>query len=615
MKKIKLLDRSISIIAILMTLVQLYTYIVGSIPVMQQRTLFLSFIFLLILLLKIKKKLLENKIDMLSIFLLVTSFISCYYIFFNWYELSKRIVDPTRLDIIVGMIIIITVIQCTNIKLGIPLPLISVAFIYYALLGNKIDRQFGTACFSIQRLATYLTMETSGVFGTVLGTAAKYIFIFVIFGSFLEYSGANVFFLDITDRILGTSKGSGAKINTISSGLFGMISGSAVANVMAVGPMTIPLMRKNGFSDNFSGAVSSISGTGGQLMPPIMGTAAFIMAETISVNYRDVTMAALIPGILFYVVIWITINIHSNKLNIKSSNEKKEWITCLKNGFYYFIPILFLIITISFYKWSPIKAGIWSIVLIIIVSQLNPVRKMTLKDMLHAMENAAYNSLAVGIACATSGIIIGILSLTGLSLKFSGMLVLFSNNNLTILLILTMVSGLILGMGMTTTSVYIVLSVLVAPALINFGISPMAAHLFVFYFGILSCITPPVSTAVYAAASIAKTSPMRLAMYTTKIATPIYMIPFMFIVNPELLMLKGNMYEIIIQIIFAVLSLTSMIVALQGFYDKKLNRIERVILFICSFAFFEKRIIIKFIIFTIMLVILFFNKTKRRKKC
>lgn len=612
MKKNKLLDKSISVIAILMTIVQLFTYILSSLPVMQQRTLFLSFIFLLILLLKIKSKLLENKIDLLSIFLLFTSFLSCYYIFFNWYELSKRIVEPTRLDIIVGMIIIITVIQCTNIKLGIPLPLISLAFIFYALLGNEIKGQFGTAYFSIQRLATYLTMETSGVFGTVLGTAAKYIFIFVIFGSFLEYSGANVFFLEITDRILGTSKGSGAKINTISSGLFGMISGSAVANVMAVGPMTIPLMKKDGFSNNFSGAISSISGTGGQLMPPIMGTAAFIMAETISVNYRDVTMSAFIPGILFYIVIWITINIHSNKLNIKSSNEKKEWITCLKNGFYYFIPILFLIITISFYKWSPIKSGIWSIVLIIIVSQLNPVKKMTLKDMLHAMENAAYNSLSVGIACATSGIIIGILSLTGLSLKFSGMLVLFSNNNLIVLLILTMISGLILGMGMTTTSVYIVLSVLVAPALIKFGISPMAAHLFVFYFGILSCITPPVSTAVYAAASIAKTSPMKLAMYTTKIATPIYMIPFMFIASPELLMLKGNIYQVILQIFFAIISLISMIVALQGFYIKKLNKIERMVLFLCSFVFFEKNFVIKSIVFIIILLILLFNKMKRR---
>lgn len=610
MKKNKFLDKSISIIAILMTIVQLYTYVIGSIPIMQQRTIFLSFIFLLILLLKIRNKLIENKIDLLSIFLLITSFLSNYYIFFNWYELSKRIINPTRLDIIVGIIIIITVIQCTNIKLGVPLPLISIAFIYYALLGNKIDGQFGTAYFSIQRLATYLTLETSGIFGTVLGTAAKYIFIFVIFGSFLEYSGANIFFLDITDRILGTSKGSGAKINTISSGLFGMISGSAVANVMAVGPMTIPLMKKNGFSDNFSGAISSISGTGGQLMPPIMGTAAFIMAETIAVNYRDVTMAALIPGILFYTVIWITINIHSNKLNIKSSTEKKEWISCLKNGFYYFIPILFLIITISFYKWSPIKAGIWSIILIIIVSQLNPLKKMTLKDMLYAMENAAYNSLAVGIACATAGIIIGILSLTGLSLKFSGMLVLFSNNNLIVLLVLTMTSGLILGMGMTTTSVYIVLSVLVAPALINFGISPMAAHLFVFYFGILSCITPPVSTAVYAAASIAKTSPMRLAIYTTKIAIPIYMIPFMFIFSPELLMLQGNIYEIILQVIFAILSLTSIIIALQGFYEKKLNKIERIVLFLCSFTFFEKRFLIKIGIFTIMLIILFLNKQK-----
>ena len=232
----------------------------------------------------------------------------------------------------------------------------------------------------------------------------------------------------------------------------------------------------------------------------------------------------------------------------KVNKEKEEWFYDLKKGFYYIIPILFLVVTISFFKWSPIKAGLWSILLTIIVSQFNKDNKMSLKDIFCALENAAYNSLSVSIACAIAGIIIGILSLTGLSLKFSGLLVLISGNNFIILLILTMISGLILGMGMTTTSVYIVLSVLVAPALINFNISPIAAHLFVFYFGILSCITPPVSTAVYAAASIAKVSPIKLALYTTKIAVPIYMIPFMFVINKELLF-QGSIFYIILEIV------------------------------------------------------------------
>lgn len=614
MKKIKILEKSISLIAILMSIVQLYIYIIGHIPVMQQRVLFLSFLFLLILLIKIKDKLVLNKLDLFSIFLLLASVLSCYYIFFNWYELSKRLASPIRADIIIGMVIIVTVIQCANIKLGISLPLITLGFVFYALLGHKLTGQFGTSYFSIQRISSYLTMETSGIFGTVFGTATKYIYIFIIFGSFLEYSGTNTFFLNITDKILGASKGSGAKINTISSALFGMISGSAVANIMAVGPMTIPLMRKDGFSTKFSGAISSISGTGGQLMPPIMGTAAFIMAETISVNYREVTLAALIPGILFYMVIWITINIQSNKLKIESNKKKEEWFCILKKDFYYIIPILFLIITVSFLKWSPIKAGLWSILLTIIVSQFNTNNKMSLKNIFCALENAAYNSLSVSIACAVAGIIIGILSLTGLSLKFSGLLVLISRNNFIILLILTMISGLILGMGMTTTSVYIVLSVLVAPALINFNISPIAAHLFVFYFGILSCITPPVSTAVFAAASIAKVSPIKLAIYTTKLAIPIYMIPFMFILNKELLF-QGSVFYIILEICFSIISLIAMIISIEGFYKEKINKIERVILFLCSVCFLKRKILLKIMISIVILVILNLNKIKEKIKC
>lgn len=610
---IRVLNKIISCIAVLMTAVQLYTYVIGLMPAMQQRTLFLGFIFTITLLIKIKNKLMKNKIDIWSISLLIASIISCSYVFFNWNEMSLRIVSPTSLDIIMGIIIITAVLDCTNIKLGIILPLLTMLFIFYTLIGWKLNGEFGTTYFSLQRLTAYLTMETSGIFGIVLGTAAKYIFIFVIFGSFLEYSGASEFFLEFTDRILGTTKGSGAKVDTISSGLFGMISGSAVANVMATAPMTIPMMKKNGFSSTFAGAVSSIAGTGGQLMPPIMGTAAFIIAETISVSYSSVAKSALIPGILFYSTLWITINIHSNHLGIKVNDKKKEWISMLKMGFYYAVPIGFLIITVSFLKWSPIKAGMWAIALIIVVSQINSQKRMKFVDIFRAMEYAAYNSLSVGAACATAGIIIGILSLTGLGLKFSGMIVLFSGENLVILLILTMISGLILGMGMTTTSVYIVLSVLVAPALVSFGISLMAAHLFVFYFGILSCITPPVSTAVYAAASVAKESPMKLAFYTTKVAAPIYLIPFMFIFNPELLMLEGGIIRIGMEFIFSLISIIGIAASLEGYYRSKFNKLERIILFLCSIVIFKRIIIAKLLTATVIVGTLFLNRIKENK--
>lgn len=611
MNRIKyILDKIISIVAILMTILHLYTYVIGIMPAMQQRTLFLFFILSLILLKKIRDKLEENKIDLWSLFLLASSLLACSYIFLYWDELATRTISPINLDIIFGIIIITAIINCTNIKLGIILPLITMGFIFYTLLGYRIEGEFGTTFISIERLIAYLVMDTSGIFGIVLGTAAKYIFIFIIFGAFLECSGANEFFLEFTDRLLGRTKGSGAKVDTLSSGLFGMISGSAVANVMATAPMTIPLMRKNGFSSSFAGAISSIAGTGGQLMPPIMGTAAFIIAETIAVDYVTVAKSALIPGILFYLAIWITINLHSNKIGIVVINKKQEWKTLLSKEFYYLIPILFLIITVTFFKWSPIKAGIWSIILVITASQFSIKNKMNLKLILKAMEKAAYSSLSVGVACATAGIIIGTLSLTGLGLKLSSILILFSGNSLNILLVLTMIAGLILGMGMTTTSVYIVLSVLVAPALVNFGVSPMAAHLFVFYYGILSCITPPVSTAVYAAASIAKASPMKLAFYTSKLALPIYILPFIFVFNQELLMLKGSFFQIIVETFFAILFLISSISALEGYYINKISNLERVMLGMSSILLIKKIIILRIIGIIVIGLILIKNMKK-----
>lgn len=470
----------------------------------------------------------------------------------------------------------------------------------------------GTVSFTIQRVISNLTMETSGIFGTILGTAAKQIFVFMIFGSFLELSGASEFFLKITSTMLGSLKGSGAKVNTMAGGLLGMVSGSAVANVMAVGPMTFPMMKKDGFSNNFCGAIAAISGTGGQLMPPVMGTAAFIIAETLAVSYGEVTKAALIPGILFYLTIWITINCHSNHLGLEGRQEKAEWMPVVKDGFYYLVPIIFLIITISVLKWSPIKAGMWSTVLVVAVSQLNKEKRMTLKTIIQAMENSAKGALTVSAACAVAGIIVGILSVTGLGLKFSTVLLAFSGGHKIVLLIVTMVAGLILGMGMTTTSVYIVLSVLVAPALVDFGVEPIAAHMFVFYFGILSCITPPVATAVFASASLLNVSPIKLGLYTSRIAIPIYIIPFLFVLNPALLMLEGTGVWIIVEFILSALTVIALCSSIEGCFVTELNGPERVLLFVGAVCELHTSVMVK--LFSNLLIAIILLKNIRQKK-
>lgn len=606
----KRLDKLISLLCAALTGIQLFGYVTGIFPAMQQRSLFLGFILSITLLIHIRNKLSMHIIDLWSIFVLAVTVFASVYVFANWYGMSFRVIRPNKLDLIVGLVLITAVLNCANVRLGRPLPLIALLFIFYALLGHRIGGSMGTGGFTIQRVISFLTMETSGIYGTILGTAARHIFIFIIFGSFLEISGASKFFLELAGALLGSLKGSGAKVNTMASGLLGMVSGSAVANVMAVGPMTVPIMKKDGFSNEFCGAISAISGTGGQLMPPVMGTAAFIIAETLSMSYGDVTKSALIPGILFYLTIWISINFHSNRLGLKKNKEKIDCRPILKNGFYYLIPIIFLILTISVWKWSPVKSGMWSTLLVIIVSQFNREKRMRLPDIWQAMVQSAKGALTVSVACAVAGIIVGILSLTGLGLKFSTVLLALSGSYKLVLMIFTMIAGLILGMGMTTTSVYIVLSVLVAPALVEFGVYPIAAHLFVFYFGILSCITPPVATAVFASAGLVGESPIKLGFYTAKKAIPIYIIPFLFVLNPELLMLGGNIGNILFEFCMSVLTIIALCGSIEGVGKNKFTKMERVLLFVAAICELHSSIIIKIVSNGVILAILLKNYLK-----
>ncbi len=611
---ITILDQVTSFLCVLLTGVQLISYVFGIFPAMQHRTLFLGFVLSIILLIHIRNKLKSKILDIWEIFLLFGIIFSSAYIFVNWYEMSFRVIRPEKLDLMVGILIIAAVINCSNIRLGRPLPFIAMFFIFYALFGQYIKGDMGTVSFTVQRVVSILTMETSGIFGTILGTAAKQIFVFMIFGSFLELSGASEFFLKMTSTMLGSLKGSGAKVNTMAGGLLGMVSGSAVANVMAVGPMTFPMMKKDGFSKDFCGAIAAISGTGGQLMPPVMGTAAFIIAETLAVSYGEVTKAALIPGVLFYLTIWITINCHSNHLGLKERREKADWIPVVKNGFYYLVPIIFLIVTISVLKWSPIKAGLWSTVLVVAVSQFNKDNRMTLKIVIRAMENSAKGALTVSVACAVAGIIVGILSITGLGLKFSTVLLALSGGHKIVLLVFTMVAGLILGMGMTTTSVYIVLSVLVAPALVDFGVEPIAAHMFVFYFGILSCITPPVATAVFASASQLNVSPIKLGLYTSRIAIPIYIIPFLFVLNPALLMLESAGIWIIAEFILSALTIIALCSSIEGCFMTELKKLERILLFVGAVCELHTSVMVKLFSNLLIVIILLRNIQKKKQR-
>jgi len=553
-----------------MSCFHLFTAAIGSLPTMEQRSIHLSFVLGMIFLRSASRRPGAFGIrDLVDCVLAVLGIAVTIYAAINWMDMSARVAFPEDIDLVMGVILVALVLEGTRRELGNAIPILAVIFILYALFGNLIPfKELAHRGYPLWRVLSNLTMATEGIYGQVLGVSATYIFLFVLFGAFLENSGASKFFIDLSLAFFGKSRGGPAKVATVSSGLFGMVSGSAVANVMSVGPFTIPMMTRLGYDPKFAGGVISVSGTGGQFMPPIMGAAAFIIAETLSMPYMEVVKAAFIPAFLYYVALWFIVDIRAQRENIQvvPDNQIPNWKEVLFKNFYLGIPLALLIYFLAVIRWSPLKAGFWCIISLLVVACFKKETRPTPERLFRALRDGATGSLSVAIVCAAAGIIIGILSLTGLSLKFSQLLISLSMGSMPILLMLTMLAGLVLGMGMTTTSVYIVLSVLVAPALTRMGVQGIAAHLFVFFFGILSAITPPVATASYAAASITKTSPTALGYEGWRIGLAGYIIPFMFIYNPTLLM-QGSILEIGQSVLTAMIGIYCLAAALEGYLN------------------------------------------------
>jgi TRAP transporter 4TM/12TM fusion protein len=584
---------------------------ISSIPSMEQRCIHVGFALVLTYMQSIINT--KNKISRTVSFIFIIGVLaSTIYVFDQWHDMIMRIAFPEKMDIYMGCIITIALLEAARRKLGWALPFLAILFILYALYGKYLPKVIGHRGYTLKRVMSVLYMELSGIYGQVAGISATYIFLFVLFGAFLENSGAGQFFINLSTATVGKTSGGSAKVTTVSSCLFGMVSGSCVANVMTVGPLTIPMMEQSGYSKRFSGAITSVAGTGGQFMPPIMGAAAFIIAETLGIPYMSVAKAAFIPGVLYYLAIIFIIDLRSSKLHMKGLDKVPDWKEVLKKDFYLSIPVLLLVYFLAVVRWSPIKSGLWAIIAMIVVSWFRKDTRMGPKKILNAFEAGAYGSLEVAVVCALAGIMIGMLSLTGLGLKFSNLLLMLSGGKLPVLLVLTMIAALILGMGMTTTSVYIILSVLVAPALIKMHVPPLAAHLFVFYFGILSAITPPIATASYAAASIAKDDPMKLGWVAWKIGLSGYILPFMFIFSPELLM-EGTWYNIILTTISSTIGIFALSVSLEGYFHGDMNFVYRTLLFIAAICLLYSGMITYAIGYGICLVILVPRYIKNRK--
>jgi len=427
----------------------------------------------------------------------------------------------------------------------------------------------------------YTTLE--GIYWVPIGVSASYVILFVIFGAFLETTKTGDFFINIANSIAGKAQGGPAKVAVISSALFGTISGSAVANVVSTGTYTIPLMKKTGYKSYFAAAVEAVASSGGQLMPPVMGAAAFIISEMTGESYLKICIAATIPAILYYLGIFIAVHMEAKRIGLKglSSEEVPSFFHTLKTQGYLALSAFVLIYFLAIKFTSPAYSVFWAIVAALILSFIKKETRLNFRMLLKTLEIGSKGAISVISACASAGIVVGVVTLTGLGLKFSSAILQLANANVYLTLIFTMIASLILGMGLPTTAAYIICAILAVPALTNLGINPLAAHLFVFYFAIISAITPPVALAAYAAAGIANTDPMKTGFTACKIGLVAFIVPYMFVLSPVLLM-EGSITHIIWAFTTASLGTAILACASIGWLFTHLSKPIRLVLFISS---------------------------------
>lgn len=578
----------ITITAIGMCIFHMYTSQFGLFSAIVQRSIHLLFACILIFLtasivtdkgkasLSTGKNVLGWSVDITMILL---SAVTLIYLVIEYKNLVLRGGEATDLDLIFGTILIVIVLDITRRTIGWALPIITLIAIAYSFWGHYIPGGWGHRQIGFEQFVSFQYLTTEGLFSIPLGVSASFIFIFVLFAAFLLNSGVGLFFINFANGVAGTFRGGPAKVAIISSGFFGMISGSAVANVASVGSFTIPLMKKLGYSSTMAGAVEAVASTGGQIMPPVMGAAAFIIAEMCGTSYLKVCVAAAIPAVLYYFSLFYVVHLEAIKVDMKGL--PKEDIPSVKDEFlkrgHLVLPAI-LLVAILVLGYSPMKAGFWSILAVYAVSLFKRETRMNWPKIKDSLVKGALGALQVVSCCACAGVVIGIVTQTGLGLKFSNLVISAAQGNLLLSLIYIALAALVLGMGLTTSAAYILTVIIAGPALVDLGVELLTAHLFVFYYACLSTITPPVALASYAAAGIAGASPFRVGFKGMWIAIVAYIVPFFFIYNPSLLW-RGPLWLIAISFVTAIFGCMAIGSAVEGYLLRRTNLLERVILF------------------------------------
>ena len=577
-----LINKVIVFIAVAMSAYHLYTGYLGAPEALLHRSIHLFFVLVLVFsFFPISEKEWGEKFRWTDWILILLTLVSIGYLFVNYDYVITRyaLVHPlSRMDMVFGILLTLLLIEGSRRVIGPALPITAGVFLAYAYVGPYLPGLLRHTGFATEAIVDQLYLTTEGIFGIPLGVSATYVILFIIFGTFLEKSGTGQLFMDFASAITGWTRGGPGKIACISSALFGTISGSAVANVMVDGWLTIPLMKRTGFNTPFACAVEATASTGGQIMPPVMGAAAFVMAEFTGIPYITICLYAMIPALLYYLSLFMSIHFMAGRMGLKGI--PKEELPRLKKVLaargHMFIPLIIMVYMMTA-GYTPMYACIYSTVAVVILSFLRKETRMDFWTIIKALEEGAKNALGVAAACACAGIVIGVINLTGLGLKFTSFVLFLAGESLIPALIMTMLAGIVLGMGMPTTPAYIVQAALLIPALIKLGVMNIAAHMFVFYFSTISAITPPVAMAVYAAAGIGGAKLWPTGLWAMRIAATGFIVPFMFVYGPSLLFI-GSAFDIITSWVSASLGVVALAAGMMGWFLKEVTLLERLML-------------------------------------
>jgi len=611
------LGKLVTILTVTLAIFQLYTAYFGLLPAMQQRSFHIGFVLMLVFILyPAKRGVPKVKPSLLDWSLAVLAALCCFYVFFNYTSIAARGGMSQYYELYLGAIMTLLVFEAGRRVLGYPLPIFCSIFLFFAYYGRSMPGPLKHFGLSVPRIIEELYLTTDGLFGLVAGVSATYIFLFILFGSFLQSTKTSDFFNDLAMALAGHLKGGPAKIAVVSSAFMGTISGSTSANVATTGAFTIPLMKKIGYKSHFAGAVEAAASTGGQIMPPVMGAAAFIIADSLGISYVKVLLAALVPAILYFWGIWCCLSLEANRLGLKGlAREELPKISdvLIKQG-YKAIPLI-AIIVVLLQGYNPLYAGCWGIFLATVLSFVKKEERLNVKELVATLESGAKTALPVAIACTIVGIVIGMMGATGVALKIGDAVLILTQERLLPTLIISMIISLMLGMGMPTTASYVMASAVAAPALVLLGCKALDVHLFVFYFAVLSTLTPPVCVGAYTAAGLAGSNPNRTAFAGIKLALAGFVIPYVFIYSPSLLLTNvTSWWHTIISFVSAVIGVFALAVFSEGYMINPVRKLIRPLALVSAIALIHPKYITDLIGVLILAVIFLVNMKNTKSK-